>query len=256
MRVYGEAVPTTTSGPGGSTNAYLVAPPGLLVDPAAETSGLTDLVHAHGVDHVAVTHTHPDHTGGLAHYAEATGATVWAHERHADRFETATSITPDRTFRDGSELGRVTVLETPGHAPDHVVFAADEHAITGDLVFREGSVFIGDTDGNMAAYLETLKRVRNHQYTRLYPGHGPVIEDPDGAITRLIEHRLDREARILRAVREGARTVDAIVAAAYDQDLTGKRELARSAVRAHLTKLAAEQKVRWDGQTATPFLPT
>jgi hypothetical protein len=85
----------------------------------------------------------------------------------------------------------------------------------------------------------------------LYPGHGPPIDDVRTACRRLIEHRLDRERRVLRAVEGGARTVAEIVDGAYEKDLSGVEDLAAATVQAHLEKLAVEGSLGWDGERAT-----
>lgn len=247
-------VPVETTAPGGGTNAYLVdGDEPLLVDPAARSDELTAAVEERGVAHVAVTHTHRDHVGAVEHYAGEYGATVWARAGREGRFERATGVTPDRTFREGKEVGPVSVLETPGHAPDHAAFVSGDAALVGDLAFAEGSVFVGGSDGDMRAYLTTLRRLRTRGFETLHPAHGPTVEDPGATLERLIRHRLDREALVLDAVRSGAETPDDIVDIAYEgEDLTGVRRLARLAVGAHLDKLAAEGSVDWDGEHARP----
>jgi len=249
------AVPVDTRAPHGETNAYLLGRgERVLVDPAARTDALDDAVAATGVDHLAVTHTHPDHVGAVAHYSRETDATVWAHAAFAERFAEATGVDPDRCFRPGDELGGagVTVLDTPGHAPDHVAFLAGGDAVTGDLVFADGSVFVGAVDGDMRAYLSSLRRLAARAPDRLHPGHGPAVESPRGRLHELHAHRRDRERRVFAAVASGAATVDAILDRAYDKDLAGVRDLAGQTVRAHLDKLLVEGRVDWDGARATP----
>jgi glyoxylase-like metal-dependent hydrolase (beta-lactamase superfamily II) len=171
-------------------------------------------------------------------------------------------VTPDGTLAEGSRLetdaGSVTVLDTPGHARDHLSFAVrtDDRDVVccGDLAVGEGSVVVGAPEGDMRAYLTGLRRLRTRAPDLLFPGHGPPIDDPQATIDRLLEHRLARERRVERAVAGGARTLDAIVDAAYDKDLSGVRDLATATVRAHLEKLAVERRVAWDAAAdrATP----
>jgi glyoxylase-like metal-dependent hydrolase (beta-lactamase superfamily II) len=268
MHVQQVSVPTETLAPTGATNAYVVGDDeAILVDPATRTDDLDAAVAAASVEHLLVTHAHPDHVGAVAHYADSCDATVWARAGRERRFERATGVAPDRTFREGTVIGETTddeptdddstpaeatVEETPGHAPDHVALATDGAMLTGDLVVSAGSVVVGSDDGDVRAYLSSLRRLYAKNPDRLYPGHGPVIETPRDHIVRLIRHRLDREAKILTAVRDGARTLDEILDAAYDKDLSGVRDLARTTAAAHLEKLAVEEKVAWDGERATP----
>jgi glyoxylase-like metal-dependent hydrolase (beta-lactamase superfamily II) len=105
--------------------------------------------------------------------------------------------------------------------------------------------------GDLRAYLTSLRRIHARCPARLLPGHGPVIEEPRAVCERLLSHRLDRERRVADAVEAGARTPDDVLAAAYDKDLTGVRDLARATVVAHLEKLAVEGRVQWDGERAS-----
>ncbi|MFP8952708.1 MBL fold metallo-hydrolase [Natrialbaceae archaeon A-arb3/5] len=251
-------VAVETRAPTGTTNAYLLGTePAMLVDPAGRTDELDRLVDEHGVEHVAVTHTHPDHVGAVAAYAAETGATVWARRGRADRFVERAGIRPDRTFSAGTviELGddRVRVLDAPGHAPDHVAFEAGRNGpiCCGDCSVREGSVVVGAPDGDMRAYVTTLRRLWAIDPPRLLPGHGPEIETPRNTLERLLSHRNTREQRVLEAVDTGATTTDEILETAYEKDLTGVRDLARATVVAHLEKLAAEGRIEWDGEDAT-----
>jgi glyoxylase-like metal-dependent hydrolase (beta-lactamase superfamily II) len=250
MNVRRVPVPTETTA-GGETNAYLVDEPAgsLLVDPAARTDALDAAVADRAVERIAVTHTHPDHVGAVAHYAAETGATVWARRGREARFEAATGVAPDRTFAEGDRVGAPTVLDTPGHAPDHVAFETDAGVLVGDLVRASGSVAVARPDGDMRAYLVALRRLLARDPPRLYPGHGPVVDDPEATVRRLYEHRLDRERRIETAVLDGAESVAAVLDAAYDRDLSGVRDLAVGTVRAHLDKLAVEGRVRFDHES-------
>ncbi|ELZ27229.1 zn-dependent hydrolase, glyoxylase [Halogeometricum pallidum JCM 14848] len=247
-------VPETTRAPEGSTNAYVVGSDrALLVDPAGRTDELNELVFERRVEHVTVTHTHPDHTGAVRTYAEETGATVWCRRGREARFADATGVDPDRTFAEGDEIpvgdDGVTVLDTPGHAPDHVAFEGDFGVCCGDLAVAEGSVVVGAPEGSLRAYLVALRRLHARDPPALYPGHGPVIDDPRATCKRLIRHRLDRERSVLDAVGRGAADVDAVVDAAYEKDLTGVRDLARATVIAHLEKLASEGRLRYDADS-------
>ena len=248
--------PVESRAPTGRTAAYLSdGSAALLVDPPVRTPALDRAVADADVRHIAVTHHHPDHVGAVAAYARETGATVWARRGRAASFQAATGITPDRTFAEGTTIPAgdgVKVLDLPGHAPEHVGFATGDGVVSGDVAVAEGSVVVGAPDGDMRAYLASLRRLHARNPPRLLPGHGPTIETPRRACGRLLVHRRRRERSVLEAVDAGARTLDELVDTAYEKDLTGVRDLALATVLAHLEKLAVEGRVRWDGAQAHP----
>ncbi len=248
-------VEVRTRAPTGRTACYVVgSEEALLVDPAAEDDRIASTLDR--VAHVAVTHHHSDHVGAVAAYARRADATVWCRAGRAEAFESVTGVAADRHFREGTAIetgdGAVIVRETPGHAREHVAFETPTGLIAGDLAVATGSVVVGPPDGDMRAYLTSLRRVWAMDPERLYPAHGPVIADVRATCERLIDHRLQRERRVLVAVHGGARTVEELLEVAYDKDLTGVEDLAGATVRAHLAKLDHEGRVDWDGATARP----
>ncbi len=246
MHVDTFSLPVATGAPTGQTNAVLFDDgERLLVDPAARTASLDTAVTS-GLDHVAVTHPHPDHVDAVADYAAETGATVWARRGSTDRFREATGVTPDRTFVGGDRVGPAVAVDTPGHTPDHVAFQTTAGVAVGDLAVAEGSVAVAAPEGDVRAYLTSLRQLFARDPQRLFPGHGPQIDDPRAVCRRLIDHRLDRERRVAAAVADGARSLDAVVDAAYDKSLDGVRELAVGTVEAHLEKLHRAGRLRWD----------
>ena len=255
MHVERISVAVPTRAPTGRTACYVLGrEEALLVDPPAPDERVE--AELDRVGSVAVTHHHPDHVGAVAEYAEAADATVWCRRGRAEAFTSATDAAPDRAFAEGTEIptneNPVVVRDTPGHAPEHVAFETPEALVSGDLAVAEGSVVVGDPEGDVRAYLTSLRRVLGLAPDRLLPAHGPEIEDVRATCERLIAHRLDRERRVRAAVEAGNRTVADLLEAAYDKDLTGVEDLAGATVRAHLEKLRHEGHVRWDGSRADP----
>ena len=258
-------VATPTRAPTGRTNAYII--PGadaVLIDPATPSDELADAIVEHDVSHVAVTHHHPDHVGGVSEYADEFGLTVWARTGRTSDFRAATGVSPDHTFSPGETVpvaGGVVVLDTPGHAPEHVGFLLSTDSgdradlFCGDLAVATGSVVVGAPEGDMRAYLSSLRRVIATKPTRMLPAHGPVIHNPEERCRQLIQHRLQRERRVYQAVLSGNETPDEILEGAYEKDISAVRDLARATVVAHLEKLAVERKLSWDGSRATASKP-
>ncbi len=233
------------------TNTWIVgdrAP--VVIDP-----GPNDLAHLERVleeagtpSLVVLTHRHPDHAEGAERFADMARAPLAAFGHASVNIcEDATPVADgQRIDVDGTAL---VAVFTPGHASDHLSFLLEsERALfTGDHVLGRGTSVIAWPDGDLGAYMRSLETTRALGASRLYPGHGPVVEDPAGVFDYYIAHRLEREQQVLAAMREGDRTIADMVAriyAAYDVSLHGAAALS---VRAHLEKLLRDGAVVRDG---------
>jgi glyoxylase-like metal-dependent hydrolase (beta-lactamase superfamily II) len=224
------------------TNTYLIdGVAGITVlDPGPDDATHVRAIQAAAGGRIArifVTHHHADHAGAAPALAAATGASVFSHAGG---------------MRDGDVEGIWTALHTPGHAADHLCFArTDGVVLTGDHVMSfSTSVIPPAPDGDMAAYMASLRRLLGRDDALYLPGHGPPIRDPHGFAAALLRHRERREAEVLAALREAPRDTAALVAALYP-DIDGRlAQAAAASVMAHLVKLRAEgraheQDGRW-----------
>jgi glyoxylase-like metal-dependent hydrolase (beta-lactamase superfamily II) len=236
------------------TNTWLVGrDPCWVVDPGPDLDEhvravLEAAAARGGVGGVALTHDHADHAGAVAAVAGGSVPVL------AARYPGATAL-----IGDGDAAGpSLRAIAVPGHAPDHLCFALGRDAVcfTGDAVLGAGSVFIAPDPGAMAGYLAALERLRAIGFARLAPGHGPLVTDADAKLAEYIRHRLDREARLVTALDRGARTIDALLGAAWDDVPAGLRLPATITLFAHLDKLAeegrlpggVEERPQWFGQ--------
>lgn len=149
-----------------------------------------------------------------------------------------------------TDEGPLTVLHTPGHAPDHLTLwhAGSRTLFVGDMLVQGSTVVIpASHGGSLAEYLRSLDRMLRLNPARALPAHGPVIDDPAALIHRYVEHREQRELQVIDALVSGDATVDAITARIYP-DLSGALvPMARESVLAHLQKLASHGRARCDG---------
>jgi glyoxylase-like metal-dependent hydrolase (beta-lactamase superfamily II) len=182
-----------------------------------------------GAGGIALTHRHRDHDESVATVAGELGAPVAASTGEADV-----------RLSDGDAFGPLRAIATPGHTADHIAFVAGPVVVTGDAVLGEGSVYVA---GWLGPYLDSLRRLRAMDLALALPGHGPVIEDPNAKLDEYVEHRLDRERRLLEALDAGARTVDAMLDAAWDDAPQILRPAAAVTLAAHLGKLDEEGRL-------------
>lgn len=224
------------------TNSWIVAhSPAWLIDPGpalqAHIDELTATVNERGgLGGIALTHDHADHSDAVGPLRERFGAVPVA----AGRGEV------DVVLSDGDRFGPLEAVSTPGHAPDHFAFLSGPVAMTGDAVLGEGSVFIAPDPGALVGYLAGLERLRGRKLELLCPGHGPPVHDPEAKLDEYISHRLDRERRLVAGLERGARTVQEMLDAAWDDVPPHLRRAATVTLAAHLDKLDSERRLPED----------
>ena len=243
--------------PATHTNAYLVGEREMaLIDPgSSEKEDLRDLftliesLEAEGrkLTTVLVTHEHPDHIAGLSAVCDRWRVKVAAHA--------AQQIAADVRLADGDwvRLGggaqdwSLRALHTPGHARGHLCFhhPGTKSLFTGDHIpGGTGSVIIDPPGGDMADYMKSLKRLANEPIETLFPGHG----SPQGGALRrihgLIDHRLEREGKVLAALDSEPRTLEVLVQRAYTDTPRDLWKYAERSLLAHLIKLERDGRAK------------
>jgi glyoxylase-like metal-dependent hydrolase (beta-lactamase superfamily II) len=144
---------------------------------------------------------------------------------------------------DGDTFGPFAVVATPGHAPDHLAYLAGGACFTGDAVLGEGSVFIAPDPGALRGYLDALRRLRDLAPNVICPGHGPLVLDPAAKLDEYIEHRLDRERRLIAALDQGLRSADELIDRVWSDAPAVLRPAATVTLAAHLDKLDEEERL-------------
>jgi len=220
------------------TNSWIVGrDPAYLIDPGPAVDRHTARLAAAvaergGLGAILLTHDHHDHSESASALGEQLGAPI-----------AATRGDVDVVLGDGSQIGPLTAYATPGHAPDHLAYVVGEVCFTGDAVLGAGSVFVDNAPGALAAYLDALARLRRLDVRLGAPGHGAPIADLQSKLTEYIEHRLERERRLVAALEAGLSTREELLDRVWADVPAALRDVALVVLDAHLGKLRDEGRL-------------
>ncbi|MBX3644695.1 MAG: MBL fold metallo-hydrolase [Rubrivivax sp.] len=235
---------------GGETNEWAALDPGPASD--AHVQAIVDAAPG-PIRWIFVTHTHKDHSPAAQALKARTGAALHGMAAlHAEWQDTA--FQPDVPLSGGEVFqlpgsSTLRVIHTPGHAGNHLCYLLDEERMlfTGDHVMQGSTVVINPPDGDMGAYLRSLRELMALDLDWLAPGHGFLMPQPRRAMEQIVAHRLKREAKVLQAF--GSRepvSMDQLLATVYDDVPPKLHAMARRSLTAHLLKL------RDDGRLVHP----
>lgn len=162
------------------------------------------------IEHVLITHWHHDHIGGVDSvqsllkklFPENELPVVWKLPRALNddlRFDEYKHI-QWQPLKDEQivevEGAKIQVKHTPGHTTDHAcLLLHDENVLfSGDCILGESTATFED----LHEYMLSLEKILKMRPKTIYPGHGPVLDDPVPRIQFYITHRQQREAEILQ----------------------------------------------------------
>ena len=154
----------------------------------------------------------------------------------------------------------IEAVHTPGHTSNHTCFWMPEQRalFTGDHIMGWSTTVITPPDGSMRDYFASLERVRALDAASLWPTHGAPVTDVARFIDAFVAHRLDREAGVLAAVRDGVALVPDMVRRLYVGVNEKLYKAAGRSVLAHLIKLVDDGLITYEGNqpgVTTPYRP-
>ena len=231
-------------------------------DDPAHIDAIIEAVGGRKIAAIVCTHTHRDHSPAAAPLAKRTGAPIigcapLALETVGPRADASFDgdYSPDRVLGDGESISidssELTAVATPGHTSNHLCFAWGDALFTGDHVMGWSTTVVVPPDGDMAAYMASLDKLRKRRDRIYVPAHGPPVTNPAQYVRHLVGHRMQRERQILGLVSERPRDIPDIVARAYpglDPRLTAA---AGGSVFAHLLDLERRGMVVQNGELWT-----
>ena len=242
---------------GGSSVAVLDPGP---VD-EAHLAAILNATRGERISHILVSHTHRDHSPGVAALQAATGAASHGFGPHMTPPEQGGeggdhAFRPDEAIADDATVSggdwSLRAIHTPGHCANHLCFALEGSGIlfSADHVMSWSTSVVSPPDGDMAAYMRSLARLAERDDRLFLPGHGPALPNPGPFMAALAAHRREREAMVLDALRAARRaTAQALVPPVYGPALDPRLvPAAARSLLAHLIKLESEGAARRDGE--------
>jgi glyoxylase-like metal-dependent hydrolase (beta-lactamase superfamily II) len=247
--------PGVMTGPG--TNSYLIGKERLaLIDPGPiEDSHIQLLLETVGdrLGWIIATHTHTDHSPGAKQIAEATGAQIIG-ALVPDNMHQDQTFNPDREITHDEVISTddftLRAIHTPGHVSNHYCFLLEEEGLlfTGDHIMNGSTVVIVPPSGDMKAYIESLELLLDYPLVALAPAHGALMENPEGVVRWIIDHRLQREQKVVNAMSSAFIDLDDLVLSVYDDVDPGLYPMAKLSLSAHLIKLRDEDRAASEEQ--------
>jgi glyoxylase-like metal-dependent hydrolase (beta-lactamase superfamily II) len=137
-------------------------------------------------------------------------------ELHHRRTELAR---PTSEAEDGTPIGRLRAIWTPGHSPGHLCFldTQSRRIFTGDHVLDPITPHVGiwndDRGDALGEYVASLRKVAAFGANAALPAHGEPFPDLIRRVDELLAHEEEREARVLAALDDGHRDATSIARA-------------------------------------------
>lgn len=189
----------------------------VVIDPGPQDEGHLNVLHTKATGNggriaaVLLTHRHADHANGAQRFRQISGVEIRAFDKHY--------CIAGEELRDGEIISfegltpTIEVVHSPGHTSDSVVFLVHskggnddsdvEAIITGDTLAGRHTTMISETDGDLGAYLETLRKLRERgKDVPLLPGHGPDQPDTSAIADKYIERRELRLEQVKEALQK------------------------------------------------------
>jgi glyoxylase-like metal-dependent hydrolase (beta-lactamase superfamily II) len=221
-------------------------------DLASHVDALEDALAGETLTHILVTHTHRDHSPAARLLQHRLGGLIHAFGPHGSgRPEAAGAVeegadhdfAPDIKLRDGDTVGgadwTLEAFHTPGHCSNHLCYRLGEERtlFTGDHVMGWSTTVVAPPDGDMQAYMHSLRRLLEADDAIYWPTHGPAIRNPRAFVHAYIAHREAREAQILDCLRAGQHTIEQMVERMYAEVDPRLHPAAARSVLSHLIHL-------------------
>lgn len=233
-----------------------VVDPGPMLD--EHLDAILKAVEGETITHILITHTHNDHSPLAAPLKVRTGARTYGFGPHGSGHgddgasveeDGDMNFVPDVVVRHGDIIRgdgwTVECVHTPGHTSNHVCFALHEEKslFSGDHVMGWSTSVVSPPDGEMAAYMASLRLLLDRDDELYWPTHGPAITAPRPHVEAFIAHREDRERQILEQLQAGRTRIADMVPVMYAAVDRRLYPAAARSVLAHVRHMVAKGEI-------------
>lgn len=250
------------------TGVYIIGDQNVaVIDPGpiteAHSIALDKAIQGRSVTHVLLTHHHSDHSPLAASLAKKHGCKVYGQslkKRDGLINDAGFEAGNDMSFNPDIEIScgdvfkghgwTLEAIHTPGHTSNHMCFALLEENIlfSGDHIMGWSTSVVSPPDGHMGDYLNSLNLILNRGFDRIWPTHGPAIDDPHTFVSEYIAHRHKREAQIISVIDDGLDTIAGMVSRIYATVDKRLHPAAEHSILAHLIHMTETGRVISDGE--------
>ena len=204
-----------------------------IIDPGPNTpehkNAIKKVLTGKKVTHIFLTHHHLDHSPLAKPLALEYGCNIYGLSIDIKKRNSFPSLEAgeDNTFKPDIDVkcgdlfkgGEWTIeaIHTPGHTSNHVCYALKEENLlfSGDHIMGWSTSVVSPYEGHMGDYINSLKKIKERDFSIIFPTHGTYIDKVDSFIDAYINHRYYREKQIIEALKTGSGLILDIVKKHY-----------------------------------------
>ncbi|MBP2239508.1 glyoxylase-like metal-dependent hydrolase (beta-lactamase superfamily II) [Cytobacillus eiseniae] len=202
-------------------NVHCFVADGVLIDTGAKSleQQFTPFFKQQNINQVAITHFHEDHTGTAAILQNELKLPIYMSDKMLDyckqkpdyplyrklfwgKRKPFHAVAIGRTFSSRNSIW--DVIETPGHAIDHLAFLNREtgQLFTGDLYCQEKTKVILREE-SIPTIIDSLKKVLTYDFEEVFCSHAGYLEDGRSALQKKLDYLLDLQGKVIKLNEDG-----------------------------------------------------
>ena len=256
------------------TNTYIIDDGEVaIIDPGPSNqehfNNILDITADRPVKYIFLTHSHVDHSPLAKQLSAQFNSPVYGYgPSNAGLSSTMLSLikngykndsegidykfNPDQTIKNNERFKLndtiISAIHTPGHMGNHVCFQYGKTLFSGDHIMGWATSMVSPPYGDLTQFMASCRLLQTKEFDLFLPGHGDPVENPSERLNFLINHRLERESQIKKAIKKTPLTAIEITEIVYTDIDNSLIPAATRNVFAHLIDLSERQLVEFLGE--------